>query len=322
MATVFTSLYLQFSPTSSRKEHKNGKYHQIVTKALRVKSIILANQQIGIKPRPIVHPAPVPEISTRPLALSCPFFHNTKRKEKVFVLNITPINLPNPCSILYFPVPLFVSLCLKVPRSRHISGCFSHGQGTVVTRRLAVLSVSTSSVNRAAHIVARGLSVHGHLVVVGADRGSEAVLLVARAGCGQKVDDERPDVADVDQGDDPLKDSGFVGRAAALQDTEGDGKSAFHENESELDPEAGAEDAVLAEVHAEALVFGADEDCRNDVAADEHGEHGLVDVRVASGVKDGQEDQAETTDDCKTSGEAGEDLFGDVVVLRQAALVS
>ena len=106
MATVFTSLYLQFSPTSSRKEHKNGKYHQIVTKALRVKSIILANQQIGIKPRPIVHPAPVPEISTRPLALSCPFFHNTKRKEKVFVkplLNAVRVKSPVSQVSKHFP---------------------------------------------------------------------------------------------------------------------------------------------------------------------------------------------------------------------------
>jgi hypothetical protein len=224
----------------------------------------------------------------------------------------------------YFSLFHFIlsSCFLEIPRSRHISGRFSHGQSAVIARSLAVLCVTTGRVHRTAHVVARSLSVHGHLVVVGADRGSKAVLLVARACCRQEVDDEGPDVEDVDQRDDPLEDGGVVDAFTALQDTEGDGESAFDEDESELDPEAGAQDAVLAEVHAEALVFGADEDCGDDVAADEDCEHCLVDVWVASGVEDCQEDQAETTDYGESSGEAGEDLFGDVVVLCQAALVS
>lgn len=41
---------------------------------------------------------------------------------------------------------------------------------------------------------------------------------------------------------------------------EDDGERELGEDEEELHPEGGAQDAVLAEMNAEALVFGADED--------------------------------------------------------------
>lgn len=47
---------------------------------------------------------------------------------------------------------------------------------------------------------------------------------------------------------------------------EDDGEHELGEDEEELHPEGGAQDAVLAEVHAEALVFGADEDGGEHVA--------------------------------------------------------
>jgi hypothetical protein len=135
-----------------------------------------------------------------------------------------------------------------------------------VARSIVVLSAARR-VHGTAEVVAGGLGVHGHLVVLGANGRAEAVLLVAGARHGEEIDDEAPDVEDVDERNDPLENRGFVDSAvAAFQDTEGDGETAFDEDESELDPEAGAEDAVLAEVHAEALVFGADEDCGDDVA--------------------------------------------------------
>lgn len=148
-----------------------------------------------------------------------------------------------------------ISHNLEVPGSRHIP----HRHRAVLA--VGVVVVTTSSVHRAAKVVATGLGVHGHLIVVGANGRAEAVLLVASAGRGQEVDDEAPDVEDVDEGDDPLEDGGFVDSAvAALEHTEGNGESGFDENEGELDPEAGPKDAVFAEVHAEALVFGANED--------------------------------------------------------------
>jgi hypothetical protein len=54
----------------------------------------------------------------------------------------------------------------------------------------------------------------------------------------------------------------------------------------------------------------------------ENSQHSLVNIREAPGVEDGQEDQAESTDNSEGDSETGEDLLGDVVVLYQAALVS
>lgn len=202
---------------------------------------------------------------------------------------------------------------------------------------------TAGAVHRSTKLVTAVLGVHGHLVVLGADGGTEAVLLVACACHGQEIDDETPDVEDVDERDDPLEDGSFVDSVVAtFQDTKCDCEAAFHENEGELDPEADAEDAVFAEVHAETLVLGADEDCGDDVATTgsicqylsrdtdrtfreyihEASQHSLVNIREAPGVEDGQEEQAEAADNSKSNGEAGKDLLGDVVIHGETALVS
>lgn len=77
-----------------------------------------------------------------------------------------------------------------------------------------------------------GLSVHGHLVVLRANRRPKAVLLVARAHGRQEVDDEAPDVEDVDERDDPFQNGGGVDAAvAALHDAEGDGEGELDDDE-------------------------------------------------------------------------------------------
>jgi hypothetical protein len=43
-------------------------------------------------------------------------------------------------------------------------------------------------------------------------------------------------------------------------------KTNLDEDEGQLDPEGGTQDAVFAETHAQTLVFSASEDGRNDVA--------------------------------------------------------
>lgn len=133
--------------------------------------------------------------------------------------------------------------------------------------------MATGGVHGTAEVVSVRLGVHAHLVVRVANRRAEAVLLVARADGGQEVDDEAPDIEDVDEGDDPLEDGGGVDAvvAALLEDAEGDGDGDFDDDEGQLDPEGDAQDAVLAEVDAEALVFGADEEGGDDVAATEKG---------------------------------------------------
>lgn len=109
---------------------------------------------------------------------------------------------------------------------------------------------------------------------------------------GQQVDEEGQDVEGEDESDDPLEDGGDVFLAFEGGDAEDDGEGDFDEDEGQFHPEAGAEDAVLPEVDAEALVFGADEDGADDVAGDEEEEEAVVEFGVAERVEDGEEDQA------------------------------
>jgi len=50
-------------------------------------------------------------------------------------------------------------------------------------------------------------------------------------------------------------------------DPESDDQCDFDEDESELDPETYSKDAVFAVMDTQALILGADEDCRDDVAS-------------------------------------------------------
>ena len=94
----------------------------------------------------------------------------------------------------------------------------------------------------------------------------EPVLRISCASCRQEVRYEAPDIEDVDQRDDPLEDSADVVVFVFLSDGEDNGERDFGEDEEQLDPEGDAQDAVFAEVDAEALVLGADEDGADNVA--------------------------------------------------------
>lgn len=51
------------------------------------------------------------------------------------------------------------------------------------------------------------------------------------------------------------------------QDSEGDDKTQFHEDEHELDPKRQPDDAKFTVMDSKSLVLPADENCRHDVAA-------------------------------------------------------
>ena len=61
---------------------------------------------------------------------------------------------------------------------------------------------------------------------------------------------------------------------------EDDGACQLEENEGQFGPEGEAQDAVLAVVDAQALVLGAQEDCGEDVAADEKEEAAIMNAVV------------------------------------------
>lgn len=101
------------------------------------------------------------------------------------------------------------------------------------------------------------------------------VLLRAPSG-RQQIDEEGEDVKGEDEGDDPLEDGRDVLFAVKGGGGEDDGEDDLDDDEGQLQPEGEAQDAVLAEVHAEALVLGADEDGADDVAGDEEEEEAVM----------------------------------------------
>ena len=118
----------------------------------------------------------------------------------------------------------------------------------------------------------------------------------------QQIHKERQHVKRNDERDDPLEDRSDVLAAGEGGADEDRGEGNLDENEDELEPEGEAQDAVLAEVHAEALVFGADEDGADDVAGHEEEEEAVVQSGVVERVEDGEEDEAagsgDGEDDC------------------------
>lgn len=114
-------------------------------------------------------------------------------------------------------------------------------------------------------------------------------VLLGAPGGGQQIDEESEDVEGEDEGDDPFENGGHVLFSVKGGDCEDDCKDDLDDDEHELEPEGEAQDAVLAEVHAQALVLGADEDGADDVAGDEEEEEAVVEMRILEGVEDGEE---------------------------------
>ncbi len=118
----------------------------------------------------------------------------------------------------------------------------------------------------------------------------------------QQIHEESKDIKGENKGDDPFQDGpdGPVGgERGADKDSS---KEDFDNDEEELHPEGCAEDAVLAKVDAEALVFGADEDGGDDVTGDEEQKKSIMEFGVTDGIEDGQENQAASASNGKEDG--------------------
>lgn len=180
-----------------------------------------------------------------------------------------------------------------------------------------ILGLSTRSVHRSSHHIALRLRIHRHLIILLPQRRRESVVLMSRLHSRQEINNKAPDVEDVDQAYRPLQYCCAVVVSLVAHYAECNGKGQLDEDEGELDPEGVGEDGVFAVVDSEALVFGADEDGGDDIAADEDDEHGVVDVRVADCVEDCEEDQAGGSDYGEDCREYRQDLLSPVVILRQ-----
>lgn len=106
----------------------------------------------------------------------------------------------------------------------------------------------------------------------------------------QEIHKESEDVESEDEGDDPFEDGPYVLLAVEGGGGEDDGEDDLHNDEEELEPEGKAQDAMLAEMHAETLVLGADEDGADDVSGHEEEEEAIVEAWMVERIEDGEED--------------------------------
>ena len=107
----------------------------------------------------------------------------------------------------------------------------------------------------------------------------------------QQIHEKRQDIKSENERNHPFKHGRDILLSLPAGGGEHNGEHDFNEDEGEFGPEGPAQDAVLAEVDAEALVFGANEDGADDVASDEEEEETVVEVGVVEGVEDGEEDE-------------------------------
>jgi len=85
----------------------------------------------------------------------------------------------------------------------------------------------------------------------------------------QQIDEKGENVKREDKRDGPFEDARSVVPVLEIADSEGDGEHDFEEDEGELYPEGGAEDAVLAEMNSQTLILPADKNRRDNISRDE-----------------------------------------------------
>ena len=129
-------------------------------------------------------------------------------------------------------------------------------------------------------------------------------MLLRAPRCGQQIHKECQDIKGEDERDDPFEDGRYILPVIKRGADEDGSKGNFDEDKGEFKPEGEAQDAVLTEVYAQALVLGADEDGADDVTGHKEEEETIVQMGMVEGIEDGEEDQAAGSGD-------GEDDCGD-----------
>ena len=106
----------------------------------------------------------------------------------------------------------------------------------------------------------------------------------------QQIHKESQDIKSEDKRNDPFKHSRHILLLRKHGRSEHDCKRNFDENEGQFRPETEAQDEMFPEMNSQALVFGAAEDGRDDVASYEKEEKGVMEMGVVKSVEDGEED--------------------------------
>jgi len=180
-----------------------------------------------------------------------------------------------------------------MPPPLEVSICgLSHGQAPV-----------------ALHFARAGLLTEAHAVALG------------HPGWPQ-VDDEGQDVEGEDEGNYPLEVGGDALLVSEGEDAKGDDEGDLDEDESELQPERGSEDAVLAVFDSETLILPADEDGTDQVPSNEEDQEDVVQLGMAPGIKDAQADQAHSSYDGENNRQGHQDFLAEGLIRSESSLVA
>ena len=156
---------------------------------------------------------------------------------------------------------------------------------------------------------------HGHLI-------PKALKdVVFRLDAGQQVQQEAEDVSREDEGDDPLQHRGHVPAGLVSRDPERDRQRHLDQDEGQLEPERGPQNAVVAVVDPEPLVLGTDEHRAEHEPGNEQDEEAVVHARVSVGVEHRQQDQARRPGDREDDADHAQDLLRHAGVASQAPRV-
>jgi len=136
---------------------------------------------------------------------------------------------------------------------------------------------------------------------------------------GYQIDKEAKHVEGEDERDRPLQDAGRVVFVLEIAHAEGDCEHDFHQDEGELYPEGDAQNTVLAEMYAKALVFPADEDGGDDEAGDEEEEKDIVKGGMSKRIENRKKNEARGSDNCEPHTQSTEHLLREGGVPGQPA---
>ncbi len=101
-------------------------------------------------------------------------------------------------------------------------------------------------------------------------------MLLGAPSRRQQIHKESEDIEGKDERDDPFENGGYVLSAVERRHGKDYCKDHLHDDEYEFQPKGEAQDPVLAEMHAEALVFGAYKDRTDDVARDKEEKEAIM----------------------------------------------
>ena len=138
----------------------------------------------------------------------------------------------------------------------------------------------------------------------------------------QQIQNETQNIEGEDISDGPFNTSRGVLMGSKHRTRERNRQQYFNTNEDKLDPETYAQNAVIAVVDSQTLVFGTDEDRREDIACNEEEEHAVVETVMMVCIFDRKSDESCGACESADAGCGGEGFLEGRCVRSKFAVMS